>query len=295
MRVMLATIALNEEEWLPRLFEQHKDWPGLVGWCFVEGADPVFRNTNPSLVSAEGLSVDGTTEWLEEFKRHDYRIVGHHCRSVPEGGDQGKCFLRNQYLAYADMIKPDVIIQLDADEFYTKEDQQAISHLCVDHMSGRYGYSSMMLKQRHIWRPPYYSPEPARLFDQEVVGVNSYWGVPHTRIWRYIPGMRHVRNHNWPEVSGSYLTMGMLRCDLMDQKTMPQTVHMGYASSGANRAAKAEYYKARGEGQEGGRVGRKRQMYLQCRDAHLCWEPGHVLPGGAEVIPYDGPKPEVFR
>ena len=35
MRIMLATMCLNEMQWLPFLFKQHKDWPGLVSWTFV--------------------------------------------------------------------------------------------------------------------------------------------------------------------------------------------------------------------------------------------------------------------
>ena len=76
---------------------------------------------------------------------------------------------------------------------------------------------------------------------------------------------------------------------------MPECIHLGYASSQENRRAKADYYKARGEGSEGGRIGRKRSMYVSCRDAHLGWKPGDTLPHGAQVLPYEGPVPEVFR
>src|SRR4051794_7463634 len=38
MSVLLATLCINEMEWLPRLYEQHKDWPGMAGWVFVEAA-----------------------------------------------------------------------------------------------------------------------------------------------------------------------------------------------------------------------------------------------------------------
>ena len=37
--IALATLALNEMEWLPLLWEQHRAWPGMVRWVFVEAAD----------------------------------------------------------------------------------------------------------------------------------------------------------------------------------------------------------------------------------------------------------------
>lgn len=288
MRVMLATIALNEIEWLPKLVEQHKDWPGLCGWVFVEGADKRYAEVNPGMVTAEGLSVDGTTSFLSRTCSTENLI---HVRGGISSGfarDQNKIPLRNRYLEEADRLRPDVIVQLDCDEFYTRKDQEAINLMCGIHLQG---YNAIMLKQRHIWRPPVLA-NPSNLLSQEVVG--GYWQVPHTRIWRWIPGMRHRRNHNWPETEGGYLTRNMLRVDLM-RGDHPQCVHMGYASSIRSRSAKHSYYVARGEGQELGRVGRRRRMYLDCRSAWENWKPGETLPHGAEIIEYKGPVPEVFR
>lgn len=307
MRVMLATIVLNEMEWLPKLYLQHRNWPGLCGWVFVEGADPMFREANPTLVSKDGLSTDGTTEYLESICPRSTKLnnidrssgpvwintmyksnppfESDHIKlkEVPASGDQGKCFLRNAYLLMAEAYEPDIIIQIDCDEFYTKEDQNEIVRWCGLRTQPYASYTAWMFRQRHVWHTP--------LFSQEVVG--GYWAVPHTRVWRWIKGMRHVRNHNWPEVEGRYLTESMIRCDLMPR--MPECVHMGYSSSQESRAAKAKYYIARGEGSEGGRLGRKRSMYNACRYAHLTWELGQELPHGAQVIPYSGPIPEVFR
>lgn len=322
MRVMLATIALNEEEWLPRLYEQHKDWPGLVAWCFVEGADPIFRETNPDMVGPTGLSIDNTSNLIRQFSKGGI-AYGIHAHNVPRsdfGRDQNKCYLRNLYLKDADIIRPDIIITIDCDEFYTRDDQRRINDLAAAHLTGKYNYHAIMLKQRHIWRPEQtvrymcaatMTPtddefegqlakgfrtegrmvESPALFSQEVVG--GYWATPHTRVWRYVPGIRHIRNHNWPEFEGEYLTKSMLRCDLM--QGMPECIHMGFASSSKSRAAKASYYRARGEGSEGGRLGKKRTMYAECRDAHLNYRDGDTLPHGARVIPYTGCVPECFR
>lgn len=295
MRVMLATICLNEEEWLQKLFTQHRDWPGIVGWCFVEGADPAFRLANPNLVGPTGLSVDDTSNLIRQFSEEQKGVHGVHIHNVPESGDQGKCFLRNAYLLMAEAYEPDIIVVLDADEFYTKEDQNEIVRWCGLRTQPYASYTAWMFRQRHVWAPDYKSPVTGNmiyppLFSQEVVG--GYWQVPHTRVWRWIKGMAHVKNHNWPEVDGRYLTKSMMRCDLM--LGTPECVHMGFSSSQESRAAKAKYYLARGEGAEGGRLGRKRSMYNACRYAHLTWEPGQELPHGAQVIPYSGPVPEVF-
>lgn len=304
MRVMLATICLNEMEWLPRLVEQHKDWPGLAGWCFVEGCDPVYAETNPSMVTEDGLSIDGTTEFLEGLDFRGVCVI--HAGEVRQMGDQGKCQLRNQYLRAVDTslskYAPDVIVQIDADEFYTREDQRRINELAMFYFYPGSPVTSIMLRQRHIWRPPCWTHpqcrperhEPEEVFSHEVVG--GYWHVPHTRIWRYVPGMLHVCNHNWPEVNGQYLTANIARIDLdPSHAERPQCVHLGYASAGTSRTAKHSYYIARGEGAEGGRIGQKRSMYVECREAWERWSPGDELPHGARLIPYDGPIPEVFR
>ena len=76
-RIVLGSLVLNEMEWLPRLYQQHKDGRGadLVRWVFVEAADRVYADTTPEAVTHSGLSVDGTTEFLEQLVRKDPRII----------------------------------------------------------------------------------------------------------------------------------------------------------------------------------------------------------------------------
>ena len=73
--VALCTLCLNEMEWLARLYEQHRNWPGLLKWVFVEAADVVYAKTNPDMVTSFGLSVDGTSDYLRNLSREDSRIV----------------------------------------------------------------------------------------------------------------------------------------------------------------------------------------------------------------------------
>jgi glycosyltransferase involved in cell wall biosynthesis len=290
MRILLATLCLNEIEWLPRLWDQHKDWPGVVGWCFVEAADDVYAKENPDVVSCGGFSTDGTTEFLRglQAKSPIVRHVPYGFTSHPTDPSQGKSAARNAYLDHADDVEPDWIIVVDADEFYPTDVQEKI----VDRLEGisrdRLG---VRVKQRHVWRPPGADPTVG-MFAREVVG--GYWDVPHCRIWRWVPRMRHVSSHNWPDDRGGRMDRAIVRLDATEGDKY-QLVHTGYAAGGPGRVAKHRYYVARGEGSETGRIGKRRRMYLRCRDAWENWEEGMPLPDGARVVEYRGPIPEVFR
>lgn len=289
MSVLLATLCLNEMEHLPRLYAQHRGWPGLTKWVFVEAADRVYAETSPELVSGEGLSVDGTTEYLAGLAVADPRVI--HVRHGFTGHDnpaQGKCAARNRYLDVAEEARPNFIVVVDADEYYPSSSQERIEAI----VSRADGYGGFFFKQRHIWHPPSIADDP--LFSWEV--VKGYWQVPHCRVWRWVKGMRYNNNHNTPDGPpiGSFLpSLGRnkARYDLQRQASaLPVCIHLGFASCLKNRIAKHRYYAARGEG----RVD-KRLWYVQCRAAFETWKRGDSLPHGAQVIPYDGPIPEVFR
>ena len=97
--------------------------------------------------------------------------------------------------------------------------------------------------------------------------------------------MRHINNHNIPEHDGRLLEMAKVF-----GKEHPQCCHLGFASSLQSRRCKHRYYRARGEGKGDGR-----RLYVAARQAFETWHPGDRLPGRAEVIPYVGPVPEVFK
>lgn len=298
MRVMLATLCLNEMEWLPHLYEQHKNWPGLVRWCFVESADVTYARANPERVSKDGLSVDGTTEFLESLAKTDPFVthIKHGFCSAPQI-DQAKCQARQCYLDDAKGVSPHILVVLDADEFYSSRCQALLCAICESAPNG-WAY---LFPQRHLWYP-YRSPEEkpglSALCTQEVIG--GYWDVPHFRVWRWNPQMRYLKNHNWPEdANGTFFTRGALRFDSSraqrraafryNRDEFPACVHTGFCSLIADRKAKHSYYIARGEG-----TGDRRKMYLDCRTAYEEWTPGRTLPHGARVVPYNGPIPEVF-
>lgn len=291
---MLATLCLNEMEWLPLLYEQHKEWPGLVNWAFVESADREYARVNPERVSSRGLSVDGTSDYLHTLTRLDRRIT-----YLPHGicsshdVAQGKCEARDLYLRVADEIQPDIIIVIDADEFYAYSHQYIINSICGDVQTRN--YRAFLCPQRHIWHPS--SLPPPISLSHEVVG--GYWNVPHCRVWRWQKGLEYRDNHNWPQLpaGGRFLTRWMARIEnatpnavrARDRiREVPNCIHMGFASSHASRTAKHRYYESRGED-------KSRKMYVDCRRAYETWKPGDTLPHGAKVIPYTGKIPECFN
>lgn len=281
MSICLATLVLNEMEWLLKLYEQHKDWPGLARWIFVESADTVYAQTNPSLVSPNGLSTDGTTEWLEQLARTDGRVI-HVKHGISSASDpaQGKCQSRQRYLDEMEAVRPEFFFVVDADEFYTKTDQERLAD-CLNRNSRS---TAWVCKHRDIWHPASIQSEP--LFRYEVTG--GFWSIPYCRCWRWKPNLRYITNHNTPEVNGVGLDSRLARLDNLDGQ--PEFIHMGFASDPVIRAAKNRYYAARGEA-----VDKKRSWYCDSRACFETWKPNDKLPRGAKVCLYDGPIPECFQ
>lgn len=282
MRIMLCTLALNEEEWLPALWKQHQHWPDMVSWVFVESADAVYAKSNPDMVSETGLSIDGTSNYLRNLAARDSRVryIPHgFCRS--DNPAQGKCEARQQYIQAARNVRPDFIYVLDSDEFYTNDAQKHINNLM---QLSNPTTTAFCFKQRHIWRPPSIADQP--LSQYEVVG--GFWSIPHCRGWRYFSNMEYTVNHNTPYVNGVGLDTGIKRYDQIDGT--PECVHYGFAASLKSRVAKHRYYADRGES-----VDPKRQWYVRSRAEFETWKPGDVLPRDAKVIPFTGVIPEVFQ
>lgn len=307
-RIALVTLCLNEYEHLPKLYEQHKEWPGLVRWVFVEAADIMYVKANPNMVSEHSLSIDQTSIFLRELATRDDRV-----KYIPfglTGHDdvaQGKCAARTAYLEALEPVEPDYFIVVDADEFYVKKHQQAIIDLLLSYNPPRndaegYGsrWPSFCLPQRHIWRPESIVNDPEyHLFSLEVRG--GFWSIPHCRLWRWQPGLRYVNDHNTPMApNGHKLNRRMARIDKhyvmrlaakeANTDDIPQCIHMGFASNKKTRAAKHRYYETRGEGTRDHRA-----WYVASRAAFECWKPSKKLPNGAQVIPYTGLIPEVFQ
>lgn len=282
MKILLATLCLNEMEWLPKLYLQHRGWPNRIGHVFVEGADPQYAEHNPGMTTTGGLSVDGTSDFLFDLSKFDDRV--HYIPyglSQSDDPAQGKCPLRNVYLEIADKMEPDFLIIIDGDEFYPEKWQKRIADILLRANKKETGFC---FRQRHIWRPPFLSGKD--LFEMEVRG--GFWAIPHCRVWRFFKGMRHITNHNTPEHEGSKIDRRMRRYDkVLDS---PECIHLGFASNITSRKAKHKYYRGRGEGKED-----HRGWYVQSRRAFEVWTPDNKLPNNAEIVPYTGLIPEIFH
>lgn len=282
MSVLLGTICLNEMEWLPRLVQQHRHWPDVVRWVFVEAADSEYARINPELVSPEGLSVDGTSEFLRDLAATNPKVV-----YIPHGvshhSDPAKCKIpaRQRYMDVAAEVGPQFLVVLDADEFYTYQDQERL----ITYMRRHPQYDSFIFPRRDIWRPPSIIDQP--LMQYEV--VDGFWGIPCCHWWRWGPGVCYKDCHNTPERADG-TPLNSRRVYLHKDPGMPQMVHMGFAAERRMRAAKNRYYAGRGEAHD-----KERRWYVKSRKYFETWRPRTSLPNGAKVIPYNGPVPEVFR
>lgn len=276
MSIALCTLCLNEMEWLPKLYEQHKHWPCMERWIFVESADRVYAETNPELVSSNGLSVDGTSEFLADLASKDGRVT-----YIPFGfcyhQDPALCKVqaRQQYIDSLSRRPTKFFVVLDADEFYCYDDQELINST-LHHTS--YGKHMYCFQFTHIWHPLSVSTEP--LFKYEVVG--GFWDMRHMKAVRWTDGMRYESNHQRP-TAGS----GWGKVVMYDE---PHCFHMAFASEATKRVAKHRYYERRGEA-----VDMRRRWYVTSRRCFQTWKPGDRLPRGAHVELYQGKIPEVFR
>ena len=282
MSVLLGTLCLNEMQWLPQLWEQHKNWPELASWVFVEAADAVYAATNPTLVSSEGLSVDGTSEFLAQLAERDPRVVyiRHGITSNPNPA-AGKIAARQRYLDIAENVKPEFVIAIDADEFYTRNGQAELLRWMRKYPKN----NSFVFHRREIWRPPSIVTRP--LFTYEVVG--GFWAIACCHWWRWQAGMHYGDCHNSP-YGGDGVTLHKTLMRLDKERRAPQMIHLGYAADLAYRVAKCNYYAARGEAEDP-----TRSWYVRSRAAWESWTRKTALPKQAKVIPYKGDVPEVFR
>lgn len=278
--VVLCSLALNEMEWLPKLYEQHKDWPGMLKWVFVEAADRSYANANPSLVDPAGLSVDGTTDFLAKLAQEDSRVV-HIRHGFTDNADpaEAKCAARQRYLDECESVRPDKLFIIDADEFYVKDDQREIMEMMVEDN----WYKTYCWQFIHIWRP--LSMADQALFQHEV--VRGFWGMSHARGFKWLRGMCYNNDHNLPSHSG--VGYGNSITNYNQIRGTPSCIHMGHAAMQRTRQAKNAYYVQRGEATD-----KARAWYVESRAAYNTWKPGDVLPRRAKVLPYVGPVPECW-
>lgn len=289
VKVVLCTIALNEMQWLYELYEQHKHWPDMVKWVFVEGTDTEYAKANPGLVTSDGLSVDGTTEFLTKLAKEDKNIVHiKHGWSDSRNPALNKCILRQRYLTYCEEIQPSFLVILDADEFWTYTNQEKLNSIVSTQLPNHKGF---IFDRIDLWYPPSVESQSVlsplnAYFNRYVTG--GFWDIKSARVWRWEPNMKYISNHNSPEVAGK----GLLSRKMYHIKDngSPIFCHMGFCAYPLVRAAKNRYYEQRGEGRNDHRA-----SYVMARKSWETWEEGDVLPDGAYLKKFDFEVPECFR
>jgi len=278
MTIALTTLCLNEMEFLPKLYRQHKDWPKLKTWVFVEAADVLYSKANPKLVTPKGLSVDGTTDFLDRLAQSDDRVIHiKHGYSNHSDREQCKCQARQRYLDELENVRPDYMFVMDADEFYTFRSQQVIE----PKMQSFPSKAVHVFRHRTLWKPP--NMHNLSRFDFEVRG--EFWDMQFCRGWKWSSGMRYIDKHN--HVYNSDGNSLWRKGGAIRHSEPPLCLHMGYTAMAATREAKRRYYELRGER-------RSRQAYMEASDSYLTWKPGAPFSSG-RVMRYKGPVPEVYQ
>jgi hypothetical protein len=227
----LATILLNEQRFIGLNLLQHYDF--CTEWVLVEGA---CQGYPPRKVSQQGLSLDNCAAQIRLFPdpKGKLRFIQHGW--TVRGGEDAKSEIRNRYL---EKITTDLLVVIDADEFYRPNELKQAIDLFKD--PSLYG---LTLPQVHFWKGT----------TNFITG--EYFDIPHTRIYRNINGMRYIRNHNFPELGGKYVheyghmklsrSIYEIENDSYAFKA-PCCYHMGFAKDYDDMRDKTDYYLNRGE------------------------------------------------
>ena len=182
----------------------------------------------------------------------------------------------------AQLVKPDYVLTLDADEFYTHKHQQHLD----DKMMQEDIADGLPTRYRNIWRPECINSQP--LFQYEIVG--KFWSIVVCKLWKWFPGLRYKDNHNAPFHNRRYSNKN-LDFSYLRRAGAPEFIHMGFACESKYRLAKNRYYIERGEKDE---KNRRQPRKIESRALFETWKPGDTLPPENEVVEYTGPIPECF-
>lgn len=232
--ISIGTILLNEQKFIGANLCNH--YHLCDEWIIVEGACNGYPKRK---VSISGVSLDNTEKIIKLFPDPDGKITYIQHGWTEASGENAKSELRNVY------IKRSIgtyLVVIDADEFYEKEDfEKAINKLKSDK-----NIYSIVLPQVHFWKAT----------DKFITG--EYYDVSHTRFFRNLPGMKYIRNHNFPELNGKFIhELGQFKYqrNIIASKTEfegytyegPRCYHMGFVKDVNDMQDKTQYYINRGE------------------------------------------------
>lgn len=266
-KITFGTILLNEAKFIGMNLIQHYDF--CDQWILVEGACQGYPTRK---VTSNGLSMDNSASQILIFPDplDKIRLIQHGW--TKSAGENAKSELRNQYIKYC---KGEFLVVVDADEFYIHDDLK----LAIAGFEDPKVYA-ITLPQIHFWKN----------INNFITG--EYYDIAHTRIYRYIAGMKYITNHNFPEIGGKTGPM-------LGHKKIPRTMkknkdsayryeepccyHMGFAKDADDMRDKSDYYINRGEATT-------RPVTTSSRDA---WFTDN-LPEKCAVYKWNGALPEVL-
>lgn len=233
-KISFGTILLNEEKFIAQNLCQH--YTLCDEWILVEGACKGYPERK---VSTGGLSLDKTNLIINLFPDPESKIIYVQHGWTKALGEDAKSELRNEYIS---RVKGEYLIVIDADEFYLHEDLiQAVTDL-----ETKINVNAVVLPQVHFWKNS----------TQFITG--DYYDISHTRIFRNLPGMKYIKNHNFPELGGKFIhVLGQIKYPRTIKKNEihsnsyiydgPKCYHMGFAKDYDDMKDKTDYYINRGE------------------------------------------------
>jgi len=228
--IAFGTILLNEQKFIGLSLYQH--YKLCDKWVLVEGTCLGYPTRK---VTEKGFSKDLTQQIIEIFPDPEGKIKYIKYGWTKCDAEDAKSELRNEYLKY---IKEDILVVIDADEFYQYEDlKEAVEKLDSPKLYG------ITLPQVHFWKNT----------EQYITG--EYYDISHTRIYKNIIGMKYIRNHNFPELNGNFIhELGHFKYKRTQVKKddgyffeEPNCYHMGFAKDYEDMKDKSDYYINRGE------------------------------------------------
>ncbi len=232
--ISFGTILLNEQKFIGLNLCQHYDL--CDEWILVEGACQGYPDRK---VSKSGLSLDNTELIINLFPDPEAKIAYIQHGWTKATGEDAKSELRNEY---ASKISGKYLVVIDADEFYEKNDL----NIAIEELKKDREKFAIVLPQIHFWKTT------------NAFITGEYYDISHTRIYRSIPGMKYIKNHNFPEVNGKFIhEMGQFKYPRKVIETEkgsgaykydgPKCFHMGFAKDFEDMKDKTEYYVNRGE------------------------------------------------
>ncbi len=179
--ISFGTILLNEQKFIGLNLCQHYDL--CDEWILVEGACKGYPDRK---VSKSGLSLDNTELIINLFPDPEAKITYIQHGWTKATGEDAKSELRNEY---ASRTSGKYLVVIDADEFYEKNDL----NIAIDELKNDNEKFAIVLPQVHFWKTT------------NAFITGEYYDISHTRIYRSIPGMKYIKNHNFPEANGKFI------------------------------------------------------------------------------------------